>query len=308
MQMSIFKLAFYVTLGETAVRGFSRSIQMDAKIRSIADEVLQPDQVLKSLGKLAEGDPDQLLDRVCSEKLLRMTPVLNCGNLGCEKRAECAAKVSDLAHLAGVATGLISAVALSASLFKSCLSKPGTSMGFCVEDFNSNLMYGKLGFALGAIAVGGYWLSQFLIFSRLKALSGDLFPAHRVNQMKGEYEALGKGLKDIQGRAIDPQEIATIHRLAQKLLDQMPAIKQAICKAASLEKEEAASVALPLENACRHVLVSTTAQPPKAEAPTEATAVPNQPLQAEAPAASRLSARQVAPWLLLGAYIAYRNS
>jgi len=284
--MSILKLSAYVMFGEVAVTLLSTGIYMDARIRSIANEVLQPDQVLKSLGKLAEANPDQLPDRVCSEKILRITPMLNCGNLGCEKRKECESKVSALAHLAGIATGLASGAALSAYLFKSCLSKPGATIGFCVEDFNTNLTFGKLGFALGATTICGYYLSRFLVFSRLSGMSRDLVPAVRVNLMKADYEALGKGLKDIIGRTVDPQEIATIHRLAQKLLDNMPAIQHAICKSASLEREEAMTVVVPLESACRHVLAYTgsqpSSQPEKIDPPKEATP-PSQPEKVDPP-------------------------
>lgn len=254
MSMSVFKIFAYMGVADTFFTGGTQGIYNDAKIRSISDEVLRTDQVLKSLGKLAEGNPDQLPDRVCTERILRITPLVNCGNLGCEKRAECAAKVSQLAHIAGVAVGLASGAALSAYLFNSCLSAPGATMNFCAEDFRANLVVGKLGFALGAAVLCGYYLTRTLVYTRLIGLSGDLLPSGRINLLKMEYETLGNGLKEILGRTIDPQEIETLHRLAQKLLGQMPAIQRAICQSASLEKEEAMLVVIPMENACRQVL------------------------------------------------------
>jgi len=213
----------------------------------------KPNQAMVNFALLCSAKPEELYYRICPKSMYGMLPYLHQGNIGAENKKDADAAIGTFIEAASIATGVVAAGIPIIRYFNDCLAHQ--SVGTCVKEGVADV----LSYAGLPLIAGGYLVSRiakkFFIAPVMSILAADHYQQMRIVLLNAEYQKMLFSLNQILDMPADDPKFIQTTQLAKQFLRMAPHIENEIHTSLGIDRLEAKSLLMPLQTACRQILI-----------------------------------------------------
>jgi hypothetical protein len=213
----------------------------------------KPNETMMNFALLCLAKPEEFPHRICPKSIRSFVPYLHQGVIGVETKQEADAAFETVVETISLAAGVCVAGIPIAKYFSACLSTQG--FGICAKEGAADLV-SYAGLPLIAGCYLAYRIAKgFFISPIVAVLIQDPYQATRMNLLDTEYKKILVSLNEIL--ALPPEDPKFVHTapLAKQFLRLSPHIENEIHQSLGLDRQQAKALLMPLQTACRHILV-----------------------------------------------------
>jgi len=216
----------------------------------------KPNETMLNFALLCIAKPEELPHRICPKSMHSFVPYLHQGVIGAENKKEADAAFETFVETASIAAGVCIAGIPIAKYFSACLSKQG--LATCAKEGAADLV-SYAGLPLIAGCYLAYRIAKgFFIAPIVSVLTRDAYQDTRMDLLAAEYKKILVALNVILDLPPGDPKFVQTAPLAKQFLRLLPHIENEIHKSLALDRQQAKDLLMPLQTACRHILVKQT--------------------------------------------------
>lgn len=208
---------------------------------------------LQNLKNMAQAKPEEIAPRIAPLHLFNMSPLISQGFLGVENKKEAETSVNTCKDIAGLGVGLVVATIPVIRFFHGCLDH--ASVGVCAKTSVEDLF----SYSAVPLLAGAYLVSQvakvFIINPLFTNFARDPNQKIRFQFLSLEYTKMLTLLNIILDKPSDDPEFKKIVPIVEQFLRISPIIENELHSALSFDRDQAKELLIPLQTACRQILV-----------------------------------------------------